>query len=1136
MARTPGAHIGANEIDDVLNGAAPDEVRIHLDECLDCAQMIERHRSAGNALNQLREEAVNQHGPESTDADVERYLLGPEARAALAQRMAALSQIGPATTARTSPKSRPLWFWIAGLAAAAFVIAAIFFYRRSSTTDRLIAEAYTERRPVDYRIPEAGYAPVRVTRGLPNANPPVPLLEAEAKVQRELARSPDRPSLLEQQARIDLLNWNYHSALPVLTRLSEIQPESESVQLDLALAYFEQGDAENHPIDYGMAIELLSRIVANHPKDRVALFNRALTEERIMNYRAAIADWEAYLKLDSSGGWADEARQRLQSLRTKLSARGQGVRPCSSLTAELAIRWAMTNTLSRNLEDLEGGTECLRQHAIIDWLVGFFDESAPREHVNKLAYLAAAEFFRQQAGDTWLLDLSRAIARPDAAAAAKNLADAVRSNIAVDASHAEESAQRARVEFKKLGNAAGYAQATVEYLYAIRRSKEGSKCRDIAGEISSQIDSQWRWTSLQATLETASCEAMVGDLGGAARLVRDVLQSSNAPVYASLHLRALSYLEGMEALAGDHAAAWRDGTNALRVYYAGAFAPVWGYQIYFQLASSATALRRYNLALELQRTTLQEIRLANRPSVEAFTWFDYGRTALLANQYDEARAALVTATRHFQTLPNDRSKLTALAECEVSIAQIDNVQNRPAVALDRLSRVHDGIRLADTFPLQFAYRNAWAESEKRLGREQAYESDLQTLTAASFRNLATVDDFRGRLDWAKKTAGIYRDLVRLIAVRDHDPARALNVWETYRAAPLRSASSEDGEPLAVAHAFGHAEALVYVSLDDELLLWSVRNGRVVFRSVPVSRAKLASLSRQLYALCSSPDTSEPRIRDVSRQLSDYLLRPVEEQLGADGPLWIDLDAPLASAPFAVLQSYGGLRHRPLIAFRGVTPDQKRASQPPAELGGQVLAVGVSSVPAISSLQLPPLPGAVEEAKDVASLYPNAHLVLNEQATRNNIERELPRASVIHFAGHSWNTASDTALVMAPEGGAADPSQEFLTAEDLANMDLHACRLAVLSTCSAEPPGDVLDDAVPLGLALGLIRAGAAGVLATRWDLDSASAREFMRDFYGCIKKGVSPASAADQAATELSANPGTRHPYYWGSYQFFGQP
>lgn len=1135
MARTPGAHIGANEIEDVLNGVAQQEVRSHLEGCLECAQLIERHRAVATALNKLREEAVTQSERDSADAGIDRYLLNTEARAELSQKMAQVSHIEAAKRVRTSSKPRPLWFWVAGLAGAAVVAIAVFLYIRSSATDRLIAEAYTERRPIDYRIPGAEYAPVRVTRGSPNANPPVPLLEAEAKVERGLARNPDGSGLLEQKAQIDLLNWNYRTALPILTRLSELQPENTGVELDLALAYFERGEVENHPIDYGMAIELLSRILAKTPKDRVALFNRALTEERIMNYRAAMADWEAYLKLDASGGWADEARQRLQRLRTKLSARSQGVRPCSSLTAEMVSRWAMANELSRNLKYVEGGTECLRQHAITDWLPDFFDESGSGKQVNRSAYLAAAELFRSEAGDTWLGDLIRGTPRLEAAAAARQLAAAVRSNILVDASPAEAAAQQAEVAFQKIGNTAGQAQATVEYLYALRRSKEGAKCRSIAEQLNTQLNPNWRWTTLQANLEAAGCEAMVGNSSGALGLVRDVLRSSEAPVYASLHLRALSYLEGLEALGGEHGDAWRDGTKALSIYYGAAYAPVWVYQIHYQLAASAIALHRYNLALELQRTTLQEIQLANRPSVEAFTWFDYGRTALLANQYDEARTALVTATRRFQSLPDDRARLTALAECEVSIAKIDNLQNRPAVALDRLSRIHDGIRLADTLPLQFSYRRTWADSEKRLGREQAYESDLRALTEASFRNLAAVDDFRGRLDWATQTADIYRELVRLIAIRDHDPTRALNLWESYRAAPLHSGMSESGGPTAV-DVFGSAEALVYVALDDELLVWSVRDGGVVFRTVPVSRVKLAKLSRQLYALCSSPDTSESEIREVSRELADYLLRPVEAQLRADRPLWIDLDEPLSGAPFTVLQYYGGLQRRATIVFRGVGSPHKNISQQPNELDGHVLAVGISSVPAIAGLQLPPLPGAAEEAKDVARLYPTARLVLNQQATKKNMERELPRASVIHFAGHSWNTASDTALVVAREGDAGDSGQEFLTAEEIAKMNLHACQLAVLSTCSAEPPGETADDADRFGLALGLIRAGAAGVLGTRWDLDSTSALAFVRDFYGCMRKGLSPALAAEQAATELSRNRSTRHPYYWGSYQFFAQP
>jgi Tfp pilus assembly protein PilF len=53
-------------------------------------------------------------------------------------------------------------------------------------------------------------------------------------------------------------------------------------------------------------------VIAKDPRRAEALFNRALALESLGQNDAARAAWEAYLKVDASSAWADEARQRLR--------------------------------------------------------------------------------------------------------------------------------------------------------------------------------------------------------------------------------------------------------------------------------------------------------------------------------------------------------------------------------------------------------------------------------------------------------------------------------------------------------------------------------------------------------------------------------------------------------------------------------------------------------------------------------------------------------------------------------------------------------------------------------------------------------------------------------------------------------
>ena len=63
------------------------------------------------------------------------------------------------------------------------------------------------------------------------------------------------------------------------------------------------------------ALEYYRRALALNPHYADAHFNLALLCERQGDAMKAVHHWKAYLKLDSSGQWADIARRQLERLR-----------------------------------------------------------------------------------------------------------------------------------------------------------------------------------------------------------------------------------------------------------------------------------------------------------------------------------------------------------------------------------------------------------------------------------------------------------------------------------------------------------------------------------------------------------------------------------------------------------------------------------------------------------------------------------------------------------------------------------------------------------------------------------------------------------------------------------------------------
>ena len=195
--------------------------------------------------------------------------------------------------------------------------------RREPSINQLIAHAYTEQRPFELRIADAAYGPVRQERGGERSAlaEPAGLLRAKYIIKERLAARPNDEAILAASGRVELLEGHYDEAIRTFGRLLDTHPDSPPLLTDLATAYCQRAAAVDRAVDYGQSIELFGRVLAKKPDDRVALFNRAITLERVHAYNEAIHDWEHYLRVDASGDWAAEAQRHLSELREKMKAR-----------------------------------------------------------------------------------------------------------------------------------------------------------------------------------------------------------------------------------------------------------------------------------------------------------------------------------------------------------------------------------------------------------------------------------------------------------------------------------------------------------------------------------------------------------------------------------------------------------------------------------------------------------------------------------------------------------------------------------------------------------------------------------------------------------------------------------------------
>lgn len=232
------------------------------------------------------------------------------------------------TPSRASVSWFPGWMRGAAPVAAVLLIAISFWFwtansRALASTNMLIAQAYSEHRSLQMRLPGTNYAALRQQRGSTSSRLDLPssLLEAEAQVQRHLNRNPDSPEWLHTNAKIQLLEGNDQAAIEALTKARSARPTDAAIALDLATAYSERAASTGDPTGDATALQLLNEILSRDPRNPVARFNRALVLERTQSYPQVIADWQQYIQLDPNSGWSIEAQQHLDDATRRLTGR-----------------------------------------------------------------------------------------------------------------------------------------------------------------------------------------------------------------------------------------------------------------------------------------------------------------------------------------------------------------------------------------------------------------------------------------------------------------------------------------------------------------------------------------------------------------------------------------------------------------------------------------------------------------------------------------------------------------------------------------------------------------------------------------------------------------------------------------------
>jgi CHAT domain-containing protein len=517
-------------------------------------------------------------------------------------------------------------------------------------------------------------------------------------------------------------------------------------------------------------------------------------------------------------------------------------------------------------------------------------------------------------------------------------------------------------------------------------------------------------------------------------------------------------------------------------------------------------------------------------------------------EQDEIRQA----DRILADLPQNESTVVARTDGTIGIIRAHLNLGETDAALDRLKQLNLSPVTLESRLVARRLHQVRGDIEFKLSHfKEAQEAYLAAVAIAE-SGLSTLRDDHDRLRWSQENGPSYRALANAL-IRQGDPGAALEVWEQYRAAPIRRASTLV-EPVAQRNGDAHLTLasfnnsgivrkiqpglssemlIVYAFLPDGLGVWSLDDSGIDFQFAQLNAHKIQQLARQFTDKCSTPQSDLTALRKDGVDLYNALIHASSSRLKSSRTLVFETDGELDNVPFAALVDGSGkylVETYPILFSPGLAYRDYLRKPAPIHRTDRALIVGDPAISPKWRRILPPLPSARTEAEAIAERFENPIVLIGPKASRSEVEQALASAQVFQFAGHSLQTGSGTALLVTAESNASnDPS--LVTFTTASGRELQQLQIAILSACHTGK-----NYATSTGtVARPFLLAGVPQIVLTNWDIDSAASTEFVNGMYEQLFSDKLSPDALRHTATMMLRRPGWGHPYYWAAFSLVGR-
>lgn len=1034
------------------------------------------------------------------------------------------------------------FFWLKPVSVAGMLAVIIFAVVQGpalltsfkvSKAKKLVATAFADRRTTALKLPaveHSEYRPFPVELGAESGRGldevPESLHDASGAANQNLTASKSDPRWLQVQGLVSLWEATPSSLEKAEKDFEKARSQglaTPSLEIDLAASYFERDSRSDHPNlqrSLNLLNEVLTRPELSNDDRSSALFNLAIAYEKTQAWDLAVATWEKYLQVDSTSGWANEAKQHLQDAKAKIQ------RTAFSPLQQDLLTQATSDTVKKNVEQYQ-------DLAIVEWLPATL-RTQDGSSLNAIRNLG--DTLAKGHSDPWLADLTSALGWDDAPAV-EALADAVKKNSLGDHSTAIKQSQVAAKLFLQRKNPAGELRAQLEGIEAYRRMFNGAECVAHVDLLLNRLSTtSYHWMHAWALLEKAECGNLLGGFGQADADLHASRQIASKFDFPVLVLRDLSLSAGNKHLRGNCDESWKESVDGLNVYWQKPGVP------------QSRLFQFYTVMLQcaLEKGFLHEGEALLRQAILVLETSSNGDSK---NQKIDGTLHLQLANVLFARQANKEAeeemrKAAALVDPQKLPPQFDLIikfepaefqleHGNPKLALTALEPLRATLahKPDKFFSLRFnqtlgrAYYKAGQLDQAR----SAYEAAIETAESS----LGAIHDGRERLLWLRAIDESYRGLVRVL-IDQKKSNEALDRWELYKSRPMlqeqfngiaAAVNTESGNPQPDSQAFIYNSSeprIIYASFDDGLCIWIVQAGNVTSQWIDLGQKDFENMSHEFVEKCADENSKLSDLNQLGTRLFAALLQPVISDIPAGKPVTIEQDQLAYNLPMEALQSpdgwYFGEKYS-VVYSAGIRVEKTLRLPQPVSMAETFVLLDASRVKGAGYL-----PGFDRQAATITRLFPRTTVVDTTKTSLTKSQLLIASSEIFHYMGHGKPSGSGTGLDY-------DGKQQ-LQAKDFNAGSLKRSQIAVLAACSgAVGKENGLEDTNNLVRAF--LAGGVPSIVASHWNVDSTSTSQLMTSFYRHLANHESVAQAMYNARIEILH--AKAHPYFWAGFALTGR-